>query len=276
HAWGGDAFLFPCRERAREDGCGDQGQWHAEVAGRDHGPLAGAFLASGIEDQVDHWLAGFGVAETENIASDLDQVAVEWSAVPASEDIVHGGRFHSEHGPHHVVGLADELHVAIFDSVVDHLYEVPGAFGPDPVAARGSVGDFGGNGLEDRLDVRPGVGVSARHDRGPMQRAFLAARNSRADEQDALFLELSGSAGRIRVVRIASVDQDVAWLQQRNQLVDDFINRRACLDHDHDLARSLEAGDELLHRMCAYDRLAPGAPGQEPIDLGGRPVEHGD
>ena len=54
-------------------------------------------------------------------------------------------------------------------------------------------------------------------------------------------------------MRVAAVDQDVARLQQRNQFVDDFINRRACLDHDHDLARSLEAGGELSHRMCAND-----------------------
>ena len=62
HLRGGDALVLLGREAAGEDGLGDQGQGDAQVEGRGHGPLARPLLAGGVEDQVDHRLAGLGVA----------------------------------------------------------------------------------------------------------------------------------------------------------------------------------------------------------------------
>ena len=89
HLRGGDALVLLGREAAGEDRLGDQGQRHAQVAGRDDRPLAGPLLAGGVEDQVDHRLAGLGIVEAEDVAGDLDQVAVERPVVPAGEDVVH-------------------------------------------------------------------------------------------------------------------------------------------------------------------------------------------
>ena len=79
---GGDALLLLSREAAGEDRLGDQRQGTPRSQRRDHGPLAGAFLAGGVEDQVDQRLAGLGVLEAEDVASDLDQVAVQRALVP--------------------------------------------------------------------------------------------------------------------------------------------------------------------------------------------------
>ena len=62
---------------------------------------------------------------------------------------------------------------------------------------------------------------------GPLQRPFLAARDARADEQDALLLERSGAPGGVGIVGVAAVDQDVARLEQRRELVDDVVDRPA-------------------------------------------------
>ena len=166
---GGDALVLLGREAAGEDGLGDQGQRDAQVEGRGDGPLARPLLAGGVEDQVDHRLAGLGVVEAEDVAGDLDQVAVERALVPAGEDVVHGvGRPCRAASFMQVVGLADELHVAVFDAVVDHLDVVARPLGPDPVAAGGAVGDLGGDRLEDRLDVRPGSGLPPGMIDGPL------------------------------------------------------------------------------------------------------------
>ncbi len=138
-----------------------------------------------------------------------------------------------------MVSLADELHVAVFDAIVDHLDEVAGAFGPDPVAAGRPIGDLGGDGLKDRLDGRPRVGIAAGHDRRAFQGPFFAPRYAGADKEQPFFLELAGAAGRVGEVRVAAVDQDVAGRQERHKLADDVVDGLPGLDHDHDLARRL-------------------------------------
>ena len=49
-------------------------------------------------------------------------------------------------------------------------------------------------------------------------------------------------------VRVAAVDDDVALVEQRHELVDDGVDGLARLDHDHDAARPVERGHELLKR----------------------------
>ena len=50
-----------------------------------------------------------------------------------------------------IVGLGDELHVAVLDPVVNHLHVVAGAAFADPVAAGSPVVDLRGDRLEDLL-----------------------------------------------------------------------------------------------------------------------------
>ncbi len=157
---------------------------------------------------------------------------------------------------HQLIRLADELHVAVFDAVVDHLDVVAGPLGADPVAARGAVVDLGGDRLEDRLDVGPGLGIAAGHDRGALQRPFLAAGNPGADEEDPLLLQGAGAPGGVGIVGVAAVDQDVAGLEQRREFVDHVVDRRPGLDHDHDLARPLQRADQFLDGVAADDLLS--------------------
>ena len=117
---------------------------------------------------------------------DLDQVAVELALVPLGEDLVHLVGGHAQAVLHQVVGFADELHVAVLDAVVDHLHVVARAVFADPVAAGRAVVDFGGDGLEDGLDMRPGRGRSAGHDGRAVARAFFAAGDAGADVEQAL------------------------------------------------------------------------------------------
>ena len=125
---------------------------------------------------------------------DFDQVAVELALVPLGEDVVQFVGGEAEAVLQQVVGFADELHVAVLDAVVDHLDVVAGAVFADPVAAGRSVFDLGGDGLEDGLHVRPGGGIAAGHDGGAAARAFFAAGDAGADEENALFGQVLGAA----------------------------------------------------------------------------------
>ena len=173
----------------------------------------------------------------EDVARDLDEVAVEIAGVPLLEHLVHLVGRHAEQLFHDLVRLADQLHVAVLDPVVHHLHEVTGAVAADPVAARRAVLDLGGDRLEDRLDVRPRGRRAARHDRRPLERALFAARHAGADVEQAARLEILGAADAVGEVGVAAVDDDVALVEQRHQLVDQVVDRLAGLDHDHHPAR---------------------------------------
>ena len=96
--------------------------------------------------------------------------------------------------------------------------------------------------------------MSAGHDARPFERPFFAAGDARADEQQPGFFELFACGGWCRrKSRVAAVDDDVALAQQRLELVDHGIDRRAGLDHHHHLPRRFQAGDEVLQRVIAVD-----------------------
>ena len=249
------ALLLHRRQAAREHRLADQRHRHAQVERADASPLAGALLAGRVENLVDDRRAVL-VQLAEDVARDLDQVAVQFARVPLREDVVQLGRRQPQPVLQHLIGLADELHVAVFDAVVDHLHVVPGAVLADPLAAWRAV-YLGRDRLEDLLHVRPRQRVAAGHDRRAVARALFAARDARADEQDAFFGQRLGAPRRVREVRVAAVDDDVAGLQVRHQLVDHVVHRLAGLDHQHHAPRPLQQPGQLLDRVCAGDRACP-------------------
>ena len=139
-----------------------------------------------------------------------------------------------------VICLANQLHIAVLDTVVHHLHVVTGAFFAHPVAAGSSVFDLGGDGLEDILHVRPGVWVATGHDRRAKARAFFAAGDARADEENPFGGKSFGAPRRIGIQRVAAIDDDIACLKMRQNVIDHLVHCVAGLDHQHDAAGPLQ------------------------------------
>ena len=72
------------------------------------------------------------------------------------------------------------------------------------------VANLGGDGLENGLEDGPTRLTASGHQARALQRALFASGNSGAGVQQPLFFDVPGSAFRIRIVRIAPVDDDVA------------------------------------------------------------------
>ncbi len=150
----------------------------------------------------------FGSTLFEDLGGDLDQVAFEVALVPLGEDF---GKFGGGEtgGLENVVGLADELHVAVFDAVVDHLHVVTGTAGAD-VDDAGLAIHLGGDGFEDRLHDIPRGGRAAGHDGRSLAGAFLTAGDAGADEAEAEIAKPFVAALGVGVEGISAVDDDVA------------------------------------------------------------------
>ena len=74
-------YLFHGREGTRQHRFGDQGERGASLQGGNGCPATGALLPGGIQDALDQRNAICFVI-CQNVAGDLDQVRIEFAAVP--------------------------------------------------------------------------------------------------------------------------------------------------------------------------------------------------
>ena len=88
HLGSGYALLLLCGQAACEHGLSDQRERNPLVEGCDGRPFAGTLLAGGIEDVVEHIFAVV-VLLGEDVAGNLNQIAVEVALVPFCENLVH-------------------------------------------------------------------------------------------------------------------------------------------------------------------------------------------
>jgi hypothetical protein len=261
-------------QAAGEDGLTNESDGHTEVESVDGGPLAGTLLTSRVHDLLDNGDTVV-VVLVHDIAGDLDQERVEDTAVPLGENITNLLVAESETALHDVVGLADQLHVTVLDTVVDHLDVVTSTLVTDPLAA-GLAVRLGGDGLEDvllrcqicsllisrlsYLDVRPGLLVTTGHDGGTVAGTLLSTRNTGTDEADTLRCKVLSTAVCVGVVGVATVDDDVALLDATlvQEELNEVVNGLSGHDEHHHAAGLLKLGAELLDGVSTNDGLALG------------------
>ena len=205
-------------------------------------------MACGIKNFV-HKRRSIGVFFRKNVAADFNEVAVELAFVPLGKNIVEFLLVEAQTIFQDVVGLADKLHVTVFDAVVHHFDIVAGTFFSHPIAAWRTVFDFCGNGLENILHMWPCGRGTAGHDAWSAPGSFLATRDTGSDKKQALGFELTLTAARVIKERISTVDDDIARLQMGSDLSDKIVHRLAGLHEHHHAARTLEFGNQLLNRV---------------------------
>ena len=146
-----------------------------------------------------------------------------------------------------VICLCNELHVTVLNTcvsnqfteaklvsahivtVVYHLHVVASTGLTHPIAARVAF-HLRGRCLENGFDVRPCGGRASRHEGRTKASAFFTAGNTGSDKKEALFFEFFGSADRIRVVGVSTINDDIALLEFGEELVNEVVNRRTGLD----------------------------------------------
>ena len=270
---GGDALVLHRGKDPRFHGGVDRRDHHGVFHRVHDRPFAGALLTGGIEDHVNQRGTGFGIDLFENLGGDLDEITFEVAVVPIGENLAQF-RSRESGGLENVVGLADQLHVAELDAIVDHFHIMPRATGTDVGDARFSI-DLRGDRFENRLHHIPGGKRSAGHDCRSLASAFLTAGNAGSDETQAFFRKVRIATLGIGVERIAAVDDDIALVEQGDQLFDHRINRCSGLDHDLDFPRGGERLHEFLERFRT-DEFFAGMRGDEFIGGGGGAIEHAD
>lgn len=248
------SLLLEGREASGKDSLTNQSNGHTEIKSVDSGPLTGTLLASSIRDLLNERGSGT-IVVLEDVSGDLDEERVEDTVVPLGKDITNLLVGEAGTSLHDIVSLANELHVTVLNTVVNHLNEVAGTSITDPVAA-GLAVRLGGDILEDLLDMGPGLLVSTGHERGAVSGTLLTTGDTGTDKEDSLLVELLVSSVGIGEVRVTTIDDDVALLKVRKELVDERVDGLAGLDEENDSSGSLQESTELGDRVSADNGLA--------------------
>lgn len=161
--------------------------------------------------------------------------------------------------------FSNQLHVTIFDTVVDHLDIVSGAFVTNPIAARLIVVTLGGNALENVLDVRPCLLVSTRHQARTVASTFFTTGDTCSNETEALLRQVFGATVGIGEMRVTTVDDDVTGFDVGKDGLDEVVDWLTSHDEQHDTTGLLQLGAELRDGVRTDNRLA-----WEQLDLYGR------
>ena len=135
-----------------------------------------------------------------------------------------------------------------------------------PVAAWLTV-HLGSSLLENLLDRWPSGSGSTRHERRTITGTLLATRNAGANEKKTFSLKFLRAADRVGVVRVTTINDNIALLEMGLKLLNEVINGLAGLHKEHNLAGSLKLRDEFLNRVstlnvgayCAMGRIKRGS-----------------
>lgn len=258
-------------------------------------PLSSTLLTSSIHDLLEHW-GSILVVVVHDVARNLHEERVQDTLVPLSESITNLLGAHTESTLHDVVGLydsvrvlscirilsdvlaylSDELHVTVLNTVVHHLDVVTSTIVTDPLTA-GLTVRLGRDGLEDVLDVWPGLLVTTGHDRGTVTSTLLTTGDTGTDESDTLVGEVLCAAVGVGVVRVTTIDDDITLFGTVvEELLDELVNRLSGHDEHHHAAGLLELGDEVLDVLGSDNGLALCLVLEEVVDLGDGTVVSND
>ena len=124
--------------------------------------------------------------------------------------------------------------------------------GTEPGHARIAV-DLRSRRFKDGTDALVSLFRPAGHDARSVTRAFFATRHAHAEELDAFRRQVAGAHIRVFEVGVASINDEIALVQVRQQILDDRIHRSAGGHQHHDRARFAKQCNEIRDVRRADD-----------------------
>lgn len=99
----------------------------------------------------------------------------------------------------------------------------------------------------------PGSIGTTGHEGRTVSGTLLTTRDTGTDKEQALGLELVGSSNRVGVVRVSTINDDIALLEVWLELTDKVVNGLTGLDEEDDSPGSSELLAKLLNGVGTND-----------------------
>ena len=232
-------LILQRRQAPRKHALPNQCHRLPQVQRRDSRPLPRSFLSRRIQNLVEHRQPVLILLRKDR-RRNLNQVTIELTLVPLRKHLGKLVRRQPQSVLQKLIGLANQLNIAILNSVVHHLHVVPCAILAHPVAARCTILHLRRNRLKDLLHMRPRRSIASRHNRRSKPRAFFSTRDSRPDKQNPLRRKLLRPPIGIGKQGVPAINQNVALLQIRQHMLNRLVDHLARLHHQHHAPRQLQ------------------------------------
>ncbi len=225
-----NALVFQRRDVAREYRLGDQRQRFAQIQRTLAGPFTGTFVRRFVQDHINKVFTLF-IFFGEDVFGDVDQVAAQLAFIPLGKGSCQFFVRQVQTAFQQGIGFSNQLHIAIFDAVVNHLHvmacTVSANIGHARLAIFRNGCDFG----QDRRNQLIRFFLATRHDRWTFQGTFFTAGYASTDEVKTFSGQFTVTTDSVLEEGVTTINDDVAFIQIRLQGIDSSISSRPCFNH---------------------------------------------
>mmetsp|Transcript_5200 Transcript_5200/g.10696 ORF Transcript_5200/g.10696 Transcript_5200/m.10696 type:complete len:293 (+) Transcript_5200:790-1668(+) len=190
----------------------------------------------------------------QNFGSNLNQIRVQFTFVPLFKQCCHFVVAHSSGVFQNIINLSNELHVSVFNTIVDHLDIVSTSNRAEVSSARGFwFSGLGSDLCDDGFNQVVRFFGATRHETGPIASSLLTARNPHADKHNVLLGEFFGSSNLIGKPFVSPVNNHIPFIQMFRESRNGQINGLSGLHQKHNLSWFRNLGTKVSRRITTHN-----------------------
>ena len=226
----GNALIFQRRDITCKHRLGNKRQWFTEIQRTLAGPFTRTFVCCFIQNHINQVVTVF-IFFGEDIFGDVDQVAAQFTVIPFGKGLRQFFVGEVQATFKQRIGFSNQLHITVFDTVVNHLHIVTCAIGTNIGNAWLTVfshcGDFG----QDRRNQFIGFFLPTRHNGRTFQRAFFSTGDTGTNEVKAFSRKLTVTTNGVLEEGVTTINDDVAFIEIWFEGINSSIRACTCFHH---------------------------------------------
>lgn len=189
------------------------------------------------------------------MTGDLHQIAFQFPLVPFFKQRRQFFRRPARPPAQQINTFGDQLHIGIFNAIMDHFHKMAGAV-PFQRRAAGLSLRLGRRRKEQGRNHWPHLLGASRHDGRPVPGPFLAAGNPGPYKNDLLLPAPLCPVLGVLEIGVSSIDDHIPWLQQRQKAFQKPIHCLPSLDHQNDSPGPLQSAAQLFQGVKGMQILS--------------------
>ena len=226
----GNALIFKRRDVAGEHRLCNQRQRLAEIQSALAGPFASPFVSGFIENDINQIITLF-ISFGEDVFGNVDEVAAQFTIVPFSKGLCQFFIAQIQATFQQRISFCNQLHIAIFNTIVNHFHIMTRAIRTDVGNAWFTVFGYSGYFSQNRSNQLIGLFLTTRHNRRTFQSALFTTGNTSPDKVKAFRRKLTIATDGVLEESVTTINNDIALIKIRFQRIDSSVCPSPGLHH---------------------------------------------